>query len=100
MELRFEEAIGNHPGHFAGIRTAGSLPVTRASWRILLGCSTRLCETEIFLIRAGRIMPAPGRRDSLACFIGAPRAFLVFVEWSAGLQHRIDNPPRFFHIVL
>src|SRR5208337_5371178 len=38
--------------------------------------------------------------DPLVDLSGPPRIWLVFVDRSAGLQHRIDNTPRLFHIVL
>src|SRR5262245_32866780 len=56
--------------------------------------------TEILLVRSGRVVPAPSRRNSLVDFTGTPRTFFVFVDGSAGLQHGIDNAPCFFHVVL
>src|SRR5881296_3253281 len=45
-------------------------------------------------------MPASGGRDSLVDLTRTPGAFLVFVDRSAGLQHRIDDSPRLFYIIL
>ena len=46
-----------------------------------------------------RILP-PTRRRNLADLTGAPRIRIVFVNRSSRLQHRIDDPPRLFHIIL
>src|SRR5262249_21460106 len=55
---------------------------------------------EIFLVRGARVMPASSRRNSLLDLSRPPGTFLVLVDRSAGLQHRVDDSPRLFHIIL
>src|SRR5687767_2715582 len=45
-----------------------------------------------------RVMPASHRCDSFD-FARSPGAWLVFVERSVCLQHRIDDSPRLFHAI-
>src|SRR6266436_5105322 len=47
-----------------------------------------------------RVFPASGRCNSLVDFTRSPGTGLVFVDWCAGLQNRVDDAPGFFHIVL
>src|SRR5258705_2683207 len=47
-----------------------------------------------------RVFPASGRRYFLIDLTRSPGTGLVFVDWRAGLQHRVDDAPGFFHIVL
>src|SRR4029077_20042375 len=47
-----------------------------------------------------RVFPASRRRYVLIDLARSPRTGLVFVDWRAGLQHRVDDAPGFFHIVL
>src|SRR5262249_21741152 len=59
-----------------------------------------VANTEIFLVRSGRVMPASSRRTFLVDLTGTPRTCLVFVKGGAGLEHLIDNSPGFFDIVV
>src|SRR5580658_6753622 len=56
-------------------------------------------DTEILLVGSGRRVPAPRRHYPLLHLTGAPVALLVFVDRSAGLQHRIYDSPRFLHVI-
>src|SRR5258708_30108311 len=47
-----------------------------------------------------RVFPASGRRYFLIDLTRSPGTGLVFVDWRAGLQHRVDDAPGLFHIVL
>ena len=47
-----------------------------------------------------RVLPAAGRRNARVDLFGSPGARLVFVDGRAGLQHRIDDSPRLFDVVL
>src|SRR4029450_12785322 len=49
---------------------------------------------------SSRVFPASGRCNSLVDFTRSPGTGLVFVDWRAGLQHRVDDAPGLFHIVL
>src|SRR5215471_13710915 len=47
-----------------------------------------------------RVFPACGRRNSLVDFTRSPGTGLVFVDWRSGPQHRVDDAPSLFHIIL
>src|SRR5215470_10057105 len=47
-----------------------------------------------------RVFPASGRCNSLVDFTRSPGTGLVFVDWRPGLQHRVDDAPSLFHIIL
>src|ERR1700733_312206 len=47
-----------------------------------------------------RVLPSSRGRNELVDLIWSPGAGLVIVDRGAGLQHRINDPPRLFHIVL
>ena len=53
-----------------------------------------------FLICNRRILPAARRRNSLIDFTRPPGTWLVFVYRGAGLQHRVNDAPGLFHIIL
>src|ERR1700730_4834781 len=55
---------------------------------------------EIFQVSGIRVMPASGGQNSLINLPWTPRAFFIFKEGSAGLQRRIDDSPRLFHVIL
>ena len=50
------------------------------------------------LPRGGRAMPASGQRNILSHLTRTPGTVLMFVDWSAKIQHLIRNSPRFFPV--
>ena len=59
--------MAGRPAWYSSAKAAVIGSNSHAHWSC---SSTRLCEAEIFLNRAGRVMPTAGRRDPLACFTG------------------------------
>src|SRR2546430_11876168 len=47
-----------------------------------------------------RVLPAAGGRDFRVDLVWPPGAWLVFVDGGGVLQHRIDDSPRLFDVVL
>src|SRR5215510_14417699 len=47
-----------------------------------------------------QVLPASGGCNSLVDLTGTPGTWLVFIHWRASLQHRVDDAPGLFNVIL
>src|SRR5215510_12917587 len=59
-----------------------------------------ICNTLFHTTAYRRVLPASGGCNSLVDLTGTPGTWLVFVHRRASLQHRVDDAPGLFNIIL
>src|SRR4030095_3292586 len=73
-----------------------SMPSAMRGKRALLS----ICHTLFYSVAYRRVLPASGGCNSLVDLTGTPGTWLVFVNRRASLQHRVDDAPGLFNIIL
>src|SRR4029450_6166477 len=59
-----------------------------------------ICNTLLHSAAYRRVLPASGGGNSLVDLTGTPGPLLVFIHRCASLQHRVDDAPGLFNIIL
>src|SRR4029453_1257029 len=98
------EKVGHGKGQAHPNRTSpphsavskASMPSAMRGKRALLS----ICHTLFYSVAYRRVLPASGGCNSLVDLTGTPGTWLVFVHRCASLQHRVDDAPGLFNIIL